>query len=142
VEFARRSAAGHGLDGFDVVCGDAGITDSYAGAGPAHVVLACGIFGNITDDAIAITVAALPGLCERQAVVIWTRHRMPPDITGTIRSWFDDAGFVEVGFDGSDDMFPIAVGVHRLVGGGQSMGEPKRLFKFADEVSKIHLQRY
>jgi hypothetical protein len=140
VDFARRSASEANLDKVDIVCGDAGMTDSYAGAVPAHVVLACGIFGNVSDDSIAKTVAALPVLCEAGAVVIWTRHRLPPDLNPSIRRWFDEAGFEELAFDAPEDVFPIAVGVHCLVAEPRPLGNTQRLFTFSDEASDVHLR--
>ena len=41
--------------------------------GPADVVLACGIFGNITEEEVERTVRFLPSLCAPGAHVIWTR---------------------------------------------------------------------
>lgn len=96
---ARLSAQGAGLRGVEVVTGDASDTSAYRGAVPAQLVLACGIFGNISDSDIRTTVSALPGLCAPEAVVIWTRHRREPDLTPQIRRWFQEAGFEEVGFD-------------------------------------------
>jgi hypothetical protein len=58
-------------------------------------------------------VAALPSLCAPGALVLWTRHRMAPDLTPAIRSWFSEAGFREGAFDVSDDGF-MSVGAHRL----------------------------
>lgn len=78
---------------------DAGITDACAGAVPAQIVVACGIFGNVSDGDIQATVAALPSLCAPAALVLWTRHRSPPDLTPAIRSWFGEAGFREEAFD-------------------------------------------
>src|SRR5579862_2700125 len=54
----------------EVVTGDASSTRSFAGAVPAGIVLACGIFGNITDEDIHHTVAHLPSLCAPNATVI------------------------------------------------------------------------
>ena len=84
------------------VCGDASDTTAYAGAVPAEVVLAYGVFGNISDADIERTIDTLPSLCAPGATVIWTRHRRPPDLTPEIREWFVDAGFDEVAFEGPD----------------------------------------
>jgi hypothetical protein len=70
-----------GLDGVEVLQADAGITDVCVGAVPAQLVVACGIFGNIVVSDIQATVAALPSLCAPGALVLWTRHRGPPDLT-------------------------------------------------------------
>lgn len=67
--------------GVEVIEADAGGTDAYIGAVPADIVLACGVFGNISDDDIHRTVAAFPSLCAPGAAVIWTRHRRAPDLT-------------------------------------------------------------
>jgi hypothetical protein len=65
----------------DVVNADASVTSAYTGAVPADIVLVCGVFGNISDDDIAGTVAALPSLCAPGATVIWTRGTFAPDLT-------------------------------------------------------------
>ena len=108
---------------------DAGITDACLGAVPAQVVVACGIFGNITDSDIQATVAALPSLCAPGALVLWTRHRSPPDLTPAIRSWFGGAGFREEAFDISHDGF-MSVGAHRLAGEPAVLVLGHRLFTF------------
>lgn len=130
-ETARRLAAEAGLGGVQVVTGDAATTSAYAGAVPADLILACGVFGNITDADIQVTVAALRSLAGPGATVIWTRHRKPPDLTGSIRAWFGRAGFEEIAFE----VFPEGVqtiGVHRLVGSPQPYEPGKQLFRFVD----------
>ena len=61
----RRSPA----PSVEVVEGDAGATDAYAGAVPAHLALVCGVWGNVPDADVARTIAALPALladaCDR-----------------------------------------------------------------------------
>ena len=66
--------------------GDASLARHFAAAVPADLVLVCGVFGNISADDIAATVAALPSFCAPGASVIWTRHRRPPDLTPAIRA--------------------------------------------------------
>jgi hypothetical protein len=44
-------------------------------------------------------VLAATAMCVPGATVIWTRHRMPPDLTPQLRTWFAEAGFTEVAFD-------------------------------------------
>ena len=70
---ARRTAREASLTGIEVVVADAGTTSAYAGAVPADLVLACGIFGNIVDTDIERTIRALPMLCAEGATVIGTR---------------------------------------------------------------------
>ena len=112
---ARRHAAALGLTKLEVVVGDAGHTTAYVGATPADLVLACGVFGNISDADIERTVRALPSLCAPGATVIWTRHRREPDATPKIRGWFDEAGISEIAFDPVPDS-PGSVGVGRYTG--------------------------
>ena len=129
VALARQAAQAAGLHGVEVLQADAGITDAYGGAVPAQIVVACGVFGNITGRDIQATVAALPSLCAPGALVLWTRHRVPPDLTPAIRSWFGEAGFREEAFDISDDGF-MAVGAHRLTGQPAALMPGQRLFTF------------
>jgi len=97
----------------EVVTGDASSTGSVAGAVPADIVLACGIFGNISDDDIHHTVAHLPSLCAPNATVIWTRGTFAPDLTPTVRVWFMEAGFTELDFVAIPDT-TAAVGAYLL----------------------------
>jgi hypothetical protein len=129
VLLARRAALAAGLDGVKVLVGDASITDAYAGAVPADLVLMCGVFGNITADDIANTIRHLPRLCTPEATVIWTRHRQPPDLTPYIRQTFAHHGFEEVSF-GGDGSSPFGVGANRLIAPPQPFQEGIRLFEF------------
>ena len=54
---------------------------AYADAVPADLLLLCGIFGNVSDDDVRRTVAAVPQLAASDATVIWTRSRRAPDLT-------------------------------------------------------------
>jgi hypothetical protein len=128
-ETARSTAAAHGLHGVEIVERDAGEVGAYAGAVPADLVLVCGVFGNITDDDIRRTIALLPQLCAAGARVIWTRHRRPPDLTPSIRHWFEDADFEPTAFHAPDDSF-FTVGVHRFAGTPAPLEAGARLFTF------------
>ena len=127
VVVARQEAARH--PAVEVVCRDASNTSAYEGAVPADLVLACGVFGNITYADIRRTIAALPQLCSAGAVVIWTRHRKSPDLTPTIRAWFTESGFDEVGFDSAVDT-KFGVGTNRLAAPPQPFEPGIRLFDF------------
>ena len=129
VKAARRGVAELGLTGIDVVRADAGRSNAYIGAVPAEVVLACGVFGNLTDNDVMRTVEALPKLCAPQATVIWTRHRQPPDLTPAIRAWFEQAGFAEQSFDAPLDTF-YGVGVHRFAGDSVPLQPDQHIFNF------------
>lgn len=129
VAIAERRAADLRSSSIEVVQGDAGVTDAYADRAPAAIVLVCGVFGNISDRDIERTVASLPMLCGAGATVIWTRHRRSPDLTPTIRLWFEAAGFEEVDFEALDGT-SIGVGVHCLVAPRTEFRPGRRLFRF------------
>lgn len=95
-ELARRAVTEHGLRQVEVVVGDAALIDHYTDLAPADLVLACGLFGNISDADVACTVRAIAGLTRRGGTVIWTRHRRAPDLFPQICDWFADQGFAEV----------------------------------------------
>lgn len=125
IEFDPQLAAtaeANAPEGIEVVVADAGLTESYAGATPADLVLFCGVFGNITDADIEHTVRTLPSFCAPGATVVWTRHTKDPDVTPAIRQWFADAGFEELDFVASANGY--GVGANRYVG--------RRLFTFAN----------
>lgn len=130
VAVARQAAQAAGLDSVEILQADAGTTDACVGAVPAHIVMVCGIFGNVTASDIRATVAALPSMCAPDALVLWTRHRGPPDLTPAIRSWFREAGFSEQAFDISQDGF-MSVGAHRLTGEPTALVPGRRLFTFS-----------
>jgi hypothetical protein len=129
VKVARERVADAGLMGVQVVRGDASVTSIYRDAVPADVLLLCGIFGNISPDDVHVTVAAASRLCAPGAVVVWTRHRRPPDQTPSIRDWFSEAGFEELAFDSpGEDRF--AVGTCRLAEEPLPYREDLRMFAF------------
>ena len=117
VEVARSLIAEAGLTGLEVREADAADSSAYVGATPADVVLACGIFGNITDDEVERTIRFLPSLCAPDAWVIWTRAPRGDDILDRIDGWFVGAGFESRG---------VVVGKGDLFGAGaaQYRGDP------------------
>jgi hypothetical protein len=125
---AGRAAAAAGLTGVEVVVGDAALTDAYAGAVPADLVLACGIFGNVSDADVRRTISALPGFVTPGGAVVWTRHREEPDLVPAINGWFAAAGFAPVWL--SDKSAGYGVGVHRLAGPPGPLPPGERLFTF------------
>lgn len=113
----------------DVQEADAAQSDVYAGAIPADLVLLCGIFGNVTDADVRVTIEVAPQLCASGAEVIWTRHRHDPDLTPAIRAWFGGAGFEEVTFVApADDHW--SVGVHRLTAEPRPLEQGRHWFTF------------
>jgi hypothetical protein len=117
----------------EVVEGDASLSDCCAGAVPANIVVACGIFGNISNDDIRAFPEIVRMLCAPGALVVWTRHRRPPDLTPDVRAWFTGAGFEEVAFESPDEADVVAVGVHRLVAAPEPFRPGVRLFTFVGD---------
>jgi hypothetical protein len=129
VERARAHISRLGLHRIRVRRRDAGNTDAYAGAVPADLVLACGIFGNIDDHDVRGTIAALPQLCAENATVVWTRTRKAPDLTPRIRTWFAEQDFEEIGFTAAQEGL-WSVGVHRFHGQPAPLLADQELFTF------------
>lgn len=96
---ARAAVVRGGLEGVEIVEGDASLTSVYAGAVPADVVLACGVFGSITEDEIETTIGELPHLCATGATAIWTKEGNQPDLRSWVRDAFTAVGFEEVAYD-------------------------------------------
>jgi hypothetical protein len=66
----HNARGGGGSPTIAVVCGDAGTTTAHLGAVPADLLLLCGIFGNVPDDDIRTTVAAVPALLAAGGTVV------------------------------------------------------------------------
>ncbi|MEO3751485.1 bifunctional class I SAM-dependent methyltransferase/GNAT family N-acetyltransferase [Streptomyces sp. B6B3] len=126
---AREAVAAAGLEGVEVVTGDAALTDHYRGLAPADLVLVCGLFGNIVDEDIRRTVGALNQLCASGGAVIWTRHRGAPDRVPVICDWFEELGFERRWLSAPEAGF--GVGVHRFRDEPRPLREGVRLFSFA-----------
>ena len=130
VDVARATAAETGLTQIEVLEGDAAVSDIYAPFAPADIVLACGIFGNISDQDLERTVRNLSMLCQTGASVIWTRHRNEPDLTPRIRNWFAESDFEELSFDAIDNESKSGVGTVRLTGAPLPFQPGFRFFTF------------
>ena len=124
---ARQRAAAAGLTQVEVVTGNAAQTDVYAGLVPANLVLACGVFGNITDEDVARTIRCCTGLCAPGGTVVWTRGRREPDLIPQICDWFAAEGFALVGV--SEPGTRWAVGAHRFEGKSRPLPDQK-MFTF------------
>ncbi|MGP3968477.1 SAM-dependent methyltransferase [Streptomyces sp. 6N223] len=125
---ARRAGEGAGLRSLEVVVGDAALTRHYAGMVPAELVLACGVFGNITDEDVERTLEHCAQLCARGGTLIWTRHRQPPDLVPRICAWLAERGFEPVWL--SDPEAGYGVGVHRFAAEPQPLASDARMFTF------------
>ena len=111
---ARELAAAAGLPQVEVVLADAAEPAAYAGLVPADLVLACGVFGNITDEDVRRTIQCLPQLCAAGGTVIWTRGRWAPDLIPQICDWFAELDFEPLWV--SDLALPFGAGAHRFTG--------------------------
>jgi SAM-dependent methyltransferase len=124
VAFARSTAP----NGVEVIEGDAGLIDHYLPLTPADLVLACGVFGNVTDADIQRTVEACSALCREGGTVIWTRHRGDPDRFESACGWFEDHGFEQL-FATPPEM-GFGVGAHRLTRPPAPIAAGERMFTF------------
>ena len=134
-ERARRAAADVAAE-VEVVTADAGCSETYAGLKtvPADVVLLVGVLGNLSDEDVAATVAAMPHLCSPGAMLVWSRGRSlegTDDFVTPVREAFSAAGFAEVSvraFDVEDDR--TALGVVRFDGSTVPLGPTQTWFTF------------
>jgi len=123
---AARAAAPPSVE---VLAADAGEIAACDGAVPADLLLLCGIFGNVPDEDIERTVAAVPSLLATGGTVIWTRHRRAPDITPRVRAWFAATGVVETAFVAAPgEAWAVEAGV--LQAPHTPLDGPRRLFAF------------
>ena len=115
VDHARQAADEAGLGRLNVIETDASISDVYAPYVPADIVLACGIFGNISLADIEGTVRHLSMLCAPRAAVVWTRHWNEPAVNAGIQQWFRESGFRNLSFDALDNASKSGIGVAQLI---------------------------
>ncbi len=132
-ERARRTADGR--DGVRVRVGDAGDVASFDDVVPVDLLLLCGIFGNVSDDDIRRTIAAVPAMLVPGGTVIWTRGRFSAerDLRPLVRQWFVEAGLDEVAFDGEPESFGVGV-ARRPLDATAAVELPPRLFTFVPRV--------
>jgi len=97
---------------------DAGVTDSWAGAVPADLVLLVGVLGNLADDDITTVAQTLPQLCAAGATVVWTHGGGEEGRSAVARRAFRDMGCAETSYD----VLPRAS--FPTVGAGRFEGEP------------------
>lgn len=125
---AQQAAKQAELSDVEVVVGDAAETDNYRHAVPADLVLACGVFGNLTEADVAATIDYLPALCLPGGSVVWTRHRSVPDVVPDICGWLADHGFRQQWL--SDAAERHGVGRHLFAGTGEPVPAGRRMFTF------------
>jgi Methyltransferase domain len=134
---ARASALEQGFDRVRCEQGDAGLAEWYANARPIEVLVACGVFGNISAEDLRRTVRCFAAVVAPGGHVIWTRHRRPPDQTPVIRGWFEASGFTQVSFCEVPDSL-ASVACHRRGSQPMPMELPMRLFDFVGDGVAAH----
>jgi hypothetical protein len=139
VAAGRAGVATRGLTGVRFEVGDAGNGRWYAEARPAQVVVACGVFGNVSEGDLRRTVRTLASVVATGGSVVWTRHRRPPDQTPAIRRWFDEDGFEEVTFEAVAGSLATVARHRRRDGGPLPADVPPRVFAFVGDGAAGHL---
>lgn len=144
-QVARRLAAGAGLPlgpgpgAVEIVTGDASLTSQYDGFAPAGVVLACGLFGNMTDADIERVAGYCTQLCATGGTVIWTRGRSlrhapdRPDLVPQVCAWFEERGFERVWL--SSPHYQHCCGAHRFTGRPAPLERGATMFTFTPQRS-------
>ena len=125
---ATAAARSAGLSGVEAVVGDAGLADEYAGLVPADLVVACGVFGNLTDADVQRTAAACAALTRAGGTVVWTRHRGAPDRVPAVCSLLEERGFERLFLTPPELGF--GVGAHRQTRSPTAMEPGTRMFTF------------
>jgi hypothetical protein len=99
VERGRATIESLGLEKqIEFINGDATLSSNYAGAVPADIVIVCGIFGNLADEAeLSRLLGNLSFLSKQGAFAIWTRgHSNGISYSETVRKFLRSARFEEV----------------------------------------------
>lgn len=116
----------------EFVNGDATLSSNYVGAVPANIVLVCGIFGNLADEAqLNRLLRNLQFLAKTGAFIIWTRgHRDGIAYSDIVRKNLRETNFEEVDFrlTLTGDM---GVGLHRYLGETAPLPRNEQLFVFS-----------
>ncbi len=127
-----------GLSEVNAVTGDASLVDHYRHMAPAHLVLLCGLFGNITDEDIQRTIESCSQLCRTHGAVIWTRNRKAPDKVPLICEWFEAQNFDRDWVSDDDPHYGVAT--HRFRGHHLPIAYGTHMFTFvgSEFLSSTH----
>jgi hypothetical protein len=125
-----RFAAERRLNNVTVIQADASTTDAYASHIPADILLACGVFGNISKADLERTIRQLSMLCSTGASVVWTRHWNQPEVISQIQQWYAESGFWNLSYDALDNKARSGVGVALLQGQPVAFKPAYRFFTF------------
>jgi hypothetical protein len=133
-EVAARLAAEAGLRNVQIVTGDASLTSQYADLVPADLVLACGLFGNMTDAHVEQTIGYCAQLCAEGGTVIWTRARWAPDLVPRVCAWFEERDFERRWLSSPDHA--QCVGAHRRTAPPAPLDPQATMFAFTNHHTK------
>ncbi len=129
---ARRLAAEAGLTGVEVVTGDASLASQFASLVPARLVLACGLFGNVTDEDVEAMTGYCTALCATGGTVVWTRGRRwregDRDLVPQVCAWFEERGFTRQWV--SDPRYRNCCGAHVFTGTPSPLDAGAVMFTF------------
>ena len=117
-----------------VLCADAGNPAFWQQFLPVDLLILVGIFGNISDSDVEQLIKAVPTICGQWGSIVWTRHRRDPDLTPSIRRWFDEVGCAAQSFR-SPGPNGYAVGTETFVHARRPSPLPRRLFSFVAATS-------
>jgi len=116
----------------EFINGDATISANYVGAVPADIVIVCGVFGNLADEAeLKRLLDNLSFLSKQGAFVIWTRgHSNGISYSDNVRKVLQASQFEEVQFKltATGDM---GVGINRYLGENLPAPKEQQLFVFS-----------
>ncbi|MDX3386609.1 class I SAM-dependent methyltransferase [Streptomyces niveiscabiei] len=124
-EFARKLAAKAGLDGVEVITGDASRTDHYADFAPADVVMVCGVLGNVVRADMERIVDHCTALCRTGGTLVWTRTR---HFNTPLQQWLEEREFEPVWVSGPEVEY--GVGAHRYRGAARQLPPGVSMFDF------------
>jgi Putative methyltransferase len=131
---AHALATAADLPGVEIITGDAALTSSYADLAPAGLVLACGMFGNMTDAHVERMIGYCTQLCATGGTVVWTRARWAPDLVPQICAWFEERSFERVWLSSPD--YHQGCGAHRFTGTPAALERDAAMFAFTDHDTR------
>lgn len=121
----------------EFINGDASNSSNYIGVVPADIIIVCGIFGNLADEAeLRRLISNLPVLAKKGSFALWTRgHSDGIAYSDTVRRVFQENQFEEVNFQLTltGDM---GVGIHRYLSEGLPLPKNQQLFEFSGAPDK------
>ncbi len=129
---AQSLADAANLSNVKIVTGDAALTNSYAEAVPAEIIMVCGVFGRPSDEDIKQIITELPHLGTQGAVAIWTKEGVGMvDRRPLVRSFFTEVGFEEITYY-TEEGTTFGVGSNRWNGAPLPFRPDRQMFTFRD----------